>query len=120
MSSVPSHTEATAATIANTGSLSAAIQLCGRVPVGLIMPSGWTAASLTFQISIDGSTYVDLYSLANPASEFTLSVGASRAIPLDAAVFAGAAFLKVRSGTSASPVAQGGERTIKVVCWAFR
>lgn len=119
MSNVPSRTEAISATIANTGSLSAAIQLGGRVPVGLIMPAAWTAASLTFQVSVDGSTYVDLYSLANPSAEYTLTVSTSRAIPLDAAVFAGAAYLKVRSGTSGAAVAQGGDRIVQIVCWAF-
>lgn len=106
-------------TIASGANLSDAIALKGFTPVMIIMPGTWTAASLSFQISYDGSTYVNLYYLSSLAvTEYALtSPAASYAIALPAStMFTGATHLKVRSGTAGSAVNQDAARTMTVIC----
>lgn len=110
-------------TIANGGSLSGAATGATRVGggatgiyetlVGIIMPASWSAASLTFQASNDNSTFTNLYNAAG--TEVTATVSAARWVAIDPADFAGVAYLKVRSGTSGTPVNQGADRTITLV-----
>ena len=101
------------ATIASSGSLSGAVDLDLNRMLAIQMPSAWTAADLTFQGSLDGSTFYDLYD-ENDA-EVTVQAAASRFIILEPARLLGIPHVKVRSGTAASPVAQGAERTIILV-----
>ena len=55
-------TQTRTATIAISTSLSAAIALPpGWYPAAILMPAAWTAADLTFQLSLDGTTFADLY-----------------------------------------------------------
>jgi hypothetical protein len=75
---------------------------CSAVRIG--MPAAWTAASLTFQVSVDGVSYANLYK--SDGTEYSVSAAASREILLSPADFAGIRFLKVRSGTSGTPVTQ--------------
>jgi hypothetical protein len=76
------------------------------------MPAAWTAASLTFQGSADGTTYGDLY---DAGTEMSTAAGASRVIHLDWTKFVGLRFLKIRSGTTGVPVNQGGDRVLTLV-----
>lgn len=101
------------ATIANGQSLSGAVNLGNRVVVGLLMPATWTAADLTFQASIDGTTYADMYDIGG--NEVTAVADASQYIAISPSLWAGALFLKVRSGTTGTPVNQGGARDIVLV-----
>lgn len=105
-------------TIANGASLSGAAVFVNGVTslVGIVIPAAWTAAALTFQASADGTTYGDLYNTAG--TEVTIpssAVAASRYIALDPSDFAGIAYLKVRSGTSAAAVNQTADRTLTLV-----
>jgi len=109
------------ATIALNGNLSGAVDLGiyqpGNKIVGFIMPSGWDAAALTFQVcdTVDG-TFVNLYDDNN--TEVSLSAAASRAIGLrkdQSDVLGRWRFIKVRSGPASSPVTQTVERIIKIV-----
>ena len=99
-------------TIANGASLSDAIDLGGRKLVAIDMPAAWTAASLTFQASADGTTYDNLY---DGATERAVVVGASYYSALNIGDWVGVKFLKVRSGTAGSPVNQAAARTITLV-----
>jgi len=99
-------------TIANGASLSDAVDLGGRKLVAIDMPASWTAASLTFQASVDGTTFDDLY---DGATERSLTVAASRYLAFNIADWVSVRFLKVRSGTAASAVNQGGDRVITLV-----
>lgn len=103
-------------TIANgdaTG-LSTAIQTNGVPVVGIEMPASWTSASMTFQGSVDGSTYQNIYD--QYGNELTLTVAGARDIYFDAYVYLTACnYVKVRSGTSALPVAQGSDRIVKLI-----
>lgn len=108
--------EAKAATIAAGASLSGAVDLDGCHPVGLVMPAAWTAASITFQVSLDGVTYNNLYD--SSGSEYTITTAASRRIILPPSDFAGVNYLKLRSGTSGAPVNQVAQAVIQVVARA--
>lgn len=86
---------------------------------GIYMPSSWTTADLTFQVADtnadgDAGTYVDFYT--DDGSEYTVQAAASRYISIDPNRFAGVAWLKVRSGTTGTPVNQDADRTVKLVC----
>ena len=101
------------AVIANGASLSGAVTMTGGRLARITMPAAWTAASLTFQASSDGATYGDLYD--KDGVEYTVSAAASREIIIPLVDFLGVAYLKVRSGTSGTPVNQGAARTLKLV-----
>lgn len=105
--------ETVSATIASGQSLSGAVNLAGCRLVGLVMPAAWTAASLTFQVSHDGTTYNDLYDDAG--NEYTVVAAASRYIGLVGMDWEAVRFLKVRSGTAATPVNQAAQRVIVLV-----
>jgi hypothetical protein len=82
--------------------------------VGVIVPaSGWDAAGLSFQGSTDGTTFSNLFTTSG---ELTFpSVAAGTMLLFDSRLTAGVRWLKVRSGTAASPVAQSASRTILLV-----
>jgi len=96
------------ATIAAGAALSGPVQLGRKSLVGIVMPAAWTAASLSFQASPDGATFDELFYLAALASTaFVITApGASQFIMLDPTIWRGVDTLKVRSGTSGSPVNQ--------------
>jgi hypothetical protein len=98
------------AVIANAASLSRVIDLGGKRLAGIVMPSGWTAAALTFQVSPDGQNFFNLYDAFG--TEVTVQAALSRAISLSAVDWLAFRFIKIRSGTSAVPVAQGAERIL--------
>lgn len=101
--------------IANGQSLSGAVDLLELTPVRITMPSSWTAANLTFQVSYDGVNFANLYDAYG--NEVIVQASTSRDIALGSDFiwhFLGAKSLRIRSGTSGSPVAQGGARTILV------
>ena len=112
------------ATIALDGTITAAIQLNnttdktgGNIPMGyrvagIQMPASWTAADLTFQASLDGTTYQDIYD--KDGTEYTVTADAGIYIILPIADFAGIPYMKVRSGTSGTAVQQEAARTIQL------
>lgn len=107
------------ATIANGASLSGAICLGAGTLCAIQMSAAWTAADITFQVSDDqGTTWYDLRDDAGVEVKITSPTAAYRLEP-DASAFKSAVFLKIRSGTSASPVNQGAARTLTVVARKF-
>lgn len=103
-------------TIANGASLSGEVDLEGYSLVGIIMPAAWTAADLTFQAATTTEgTFCDVYD--NSGVEVSTDADASRAIGTDGVALALAPFrfVKLRSGTTGTPVNQGAERTISLV-----
>ena len=100
------------ATIANAASLSDVVEVGEGVVVGFLVPT-FTAAVITFQGSDDGVTFKDLKDAA--AAEVSIASSVGDVYFAAPAGLNSAAFIKVRSGTSAAPVAQGGQRLIKVV-----
>jgi hypothetical protein len=104
--------ETTTVVIANGASLSGAVDLGGRKLVGIIMPDTWTAASLTFQGSVDGTNFFNVY---DGATERALTVAANYYSAQNIADWVGFRWIKVRSGTAGSAVNQAAERTLTVV-----
>ena len=98
-------------TIDNSGNLSATVFI-GNTPVRITMPAAWTAAQLTFQVSQDGTTFYNKYD--QEGTEFTIEAAALRSIDLDPGEWLAVPYLKIRSGTSGTPVAQNAERLITV------
>lgn len=99
-------------TILNGASLSAGVQVgAGRI-IGIQLPT-FTSASLSFQGSADGVTYGELVDSANAAVAFPASTGGQFIqIPLGIAI---PPWIKVRSGTSGTPVNQAADRVISLV-----
>ena len=106
------------ATIANGDSVSGSIALGDDPVVAIRMPAAWTAAVVTFQVSDDGTTFGDLYNLAGDETTVQIPAGgalAGKVVALSPWEFAGARYIKIRSGTGASPVSQGAARTLTLI-----
>lgn len=101
-------------TILDTESLSSALHLRGRVVVGIYIPASWTTGNITFQAcDTEDGTFVDVYTLT--AELAATSAASSRYVALDPVNFHGINFLKIRSGTSGTPVAQSGDITLQLM-----
>lgn len=100
----------TEATIAAGGKQSSAIEIEGARHLGLVIPSVWAAAAITFLASHNGTDYVALYK--DEGTEVTTSVTVSTAIGLNTyePVLSPWQYIKIRSGTAASEVAQPGPK----------
>lgn len=106
----------TDAVIASGQAVSGVIDLEQLNIVGFLYPTSWTAADITFQVSPDGVTYGDL--LSDAGVEVKKPVTAGKFIGVSLPELSGARYLKVRSGTSGTPVNQAAERTISIVLTA--
>ena len=104
-------------TIASGGSLSAAVDLLGYNLVGIITPAEWTAANITVQNSLDGTTFNNVYDV--DGTEYTISAAAARSVMLPPGDVVSLQSIKLRSGTSASAVNQAAARTIKLIVRAL-
>lgn len=104
--------------IASGASLSAAVDIKGLSVAAALIPAAWTAANLTFQASMDGTTYGDVYKL--DGTEYTATVGSAADfilfMPSD---FWFAEFIKIRSGTTGTPVNQAAARAITLILVDF-
>ncbi len=80
---------------------------------GIIMPS-WTAANLTFQVAgeTDSGSGVHVDSYDDLGVESLVVAAADRHLSLDPDQFAGARYIKIRSGTTGTPVTQAAARTL--------
>lgn len=112
-------TKTLTATIASAASLSNAVCLGDGMLCGILMSASWTAASLTFQVSEDGTTWKDLYDEAGSEIALAPTSPAGKRLAVGPDSFAGVIFLKVRSGTTGSPVAQAAERTLTLIARKF-
>lgn len=102
------------ATIALDASLSTAVDLQGCRLVAIVMSAGWDTAGMTFQASVDGSTWINVHDDAG--NEQALVVAGSRYwVILAPSEWESIRHLKIRSGTSGTPVAQTAERVIELV-----
>lgn len=101
--------------IAQNQALSPAVCIDGYKFFTIAMPAAWDAAALTFQGSFDNVTFFDLYMDGSEVSEVVVAAKAY-VINLNALAFMSVKYIKVRSGTSATPVNQTAARTIKLGC----
>ena len=110
---LPSTITATA-TIASGASLSGAIDLGQARLWAILMPAAWTAAGLTFQASLDGIAYYNLFD--NTGTEVAWTVAASQfQYELFPAKWLAIRWLMIRSGTSGVPVNQAADRVLTIV-----
>ena len=100
-------------TIASGASLTASINLQDQPIVAIQMPASWTTAKLSVQGSHDGTTFFDVYNAYG--DEYLIEAAASRYIVLSPNEFQWARSIKLRSGTTGTPVNQGADRTIAIV-----
>ena len=99
------------ATISAGQSLSAAIDCTAGAPVFLHMPTDWTSARISFQVSPDGTNYNDLFGTDAREIQFNAVAGtSSRLDPMWEPV----TWLKIRSGGRDNPVPQEADRTITI------
>jgi len=83
-----------------------AIQLNEATALGITTASYITATTLTFLVSLDGTNFYSLYDDRSTEVSLTVAASAVRAYRLDVASMVPWNWLKIREGTSASPVAQ--------------
>jgi hypothetical protein len=95
------------ATIANGQTKSAAVPTYGYVVLGAVFPAELDGTAVTFEVSIDGTTFFPLYDSTGGA-QVSMTVAASRAFDLPTAL-ASWPYLKFVIGTS-----QTGATTIPV------
>ena len=107
--------EAFPATIETGASLTSTINLGGLRLFGIVMPSVWTTANLTFQVSLDaGSNWVTM--LDQNGNEILVTATPSSFIALDMPhQFAAIQYLRIRSGSSSVPVGQAAARTLQLL-----
>ena len=110
----------TTVTIADGQSLSGATAaVSGMKVIGAIVPAAnWTAAKLTFQGSIDGTVFADVYGAS--AEYETPELAAGDAAALNPEVMAPWRYIKVRSGTSGAAVVQAGGDVVTLIMEARR
>jgi|GEM_PF-5183820 len=105
-----------AATIPNGASLSNAIDLGGLRAGNLVMPAAWTANSLGFLVSHNGTDYSTLFDDTDTEVLITtdeIVTGRARALPLS--LFYLYRWLKLRSGTMTAPANQDADRVFKII-----
>lgn len=103
-------------TIANGTSLSSSAADFGPIArlCAIVMPSAWTAADITFQVSDDGVTFQNMFDdqgtevkVTSPAADKTMAFKDDFK-----RLFSRFQFVKVRSGTSGAAVNQGADRSV--------
>lgn len=85
--------------------------------IGVLVPTGWSAADMTFQVSHDRVSFFDLYGYDGSAvTEATSTVTANTAISLAgiAEHIAPFQWARIRSGVAATPVNQGAVAAARV------
>lgn len=95
-------------------SLSNAIDLWTYKDLAIEMSAAWTAAVITF-LSSDTltGTYLSVY--GNTGTEISVTVAAATIVSLDIEALKPLRFIKIRSGTAASPVVQGAIRNLRMM-----
>ena len=99
------------AVIAAGQSLSAAIDCSTGAPVFLHMPTDWSKARVSFQVSPDGATYNDLFNDNALEIQFNAVPGTSKRLDRH---WEPVTWLKIRSGSRDAPVPQEASRTITI------
>lgn len=92
--------------------LTPSIPLTGDTISAIGIPSAWTAAAITFQGSRDGITWQNITS---EGVEVSHSVAPDDVCVLSLYKFFPFNFIKVRSGTKATPVNQAANRTLNII-----
>lgn len=103
-------------TIASGTALSAEIDLGTAQLAAIYMPAAWDAANISFQAAtVSGGTYQDVYN--DGGNEVVVVASASRCISVNAAAMSLAPlrYIKIRSGSTGTPVNQTATRTLTLI-----
>jgi hypothetical protein len=101
------------ATILSGAALSGAVSVTSKSVWSVLMPAAWTAADLTFEGSIDGVSYFNIY---DGGTEYQLAADANRMVTITKPqLFYALTNIKIRSGTAGTPVNQGADRALSVL-----
>lgn len=92
-------------------SVSSDIRVDGKL-VGILIPSAWTAAALTFQGSVDGSTFANIYDDGTERTIASANVAVDRFLWLNLANWLPFSHIRIRSGTAAAAVNQAADRSL--------
>src|SRR3990167_8245956 len=98
------------ATIEADDSLSDVVDVSGVLVTGLVVPSSWDSANLTFQGGFGAGALWDIYTSAG--AEWIVTAVAGKLAAIDPTSVACANFIRIRSGTAGSPVTQSAQRQI--------
>jgi hypothetical protein len=105
--------------IANGKSLSKAVRIpAGMRGIGLLTPASWTNCTLSMQISFDNSTFYEMCDSTGGTAQLAAITDVVGGISFYFSVWNmfRAPYLKVRSGTLASPTTQEGDRVLNLIC----
>lgn len=105
------------ATIANGTSESGTVDLFGTSILGFIAPAAWTAAALNIETSVDGTNWVTagLFDSAGAAVSSWSSITAGAGYSVDPVAMLAWRYIRLRSGTTGTPVNQGADRVFTIV-----
>jgi hypothetical protein len=114
MPTFPNFVSSKTVTIANGASLSgASADLAGNGVVGIITAAAWDTNAVSFQGSLNGT---DWYNLYNGGTEYSLAgVVASAFCAVNKDLFLGTRYVKVRSGTAGAAANQTGATVVTLV-----
>lgn len=101
------------ATVPNGQAITASIDLKDQPILAIRMPASWTTANITFQSSQNGTDWLDVYNMFG--DEFTVTAAAGRVIVMSPFDFQWGRYIKIRSGTTGTPVNQSADRTIILI-----
>ena len=101
-------------TIPSAQAVSDAIDVRGYSVVGVLLPAAWTAASLTFQGSADGSNFGYL-SDSTGAEISVASPGATKLVNFSASWFQACGWIRLVSGPNAAVIPQAASRSLVVI-----
>ena len=92
------------------------VDLHNRTLLGIIMPSGWDAASLQLEVSVDaGDWFTNLFDSANSPVGVWSSFTLGGVYALDPLAMLPYQFIRFRSGTAGSPVIQTAQRNFILI-----
>ena len=109
------------ATIPAGQSLSSAVACTSRIAQIFMPTDDWTTAPLTFQVSLDGLDFFDLYDIQivtgsyQPFEIVVPSVTPHTAYVLPPDTGSAISWIRLRSGTRQTPVAQAADRTFQIL-----
>ena len=95
-------------------SASAAVDLVNLHIIGIDMPATWTAATITFLVSVDGVTYKT--TTDTTGAEITVTAAASTHVVVPPLSAPSARLIKLQSGASAAAVTQVAATTLTLQC----
>lgn len=96
--------------------LSPAVSIGADGIAGFVFPAGWTAASASFQVSVDGETFLEFYDgNGNPIGIAAGSTAGAAYVGVDPTLWRGVNMFRIRSGTALAPVNQASAAAVLIV-----